>query len=684
MTGLWILLAVFILFGAIVEMRGALLKTRRTDIGPYLRAAWSVRTGGDMYNITDDRGWHYVYPPLFAVLMTPLADPPQGQDRTGYLPYGASVAIWYFFTLAIGIAGIAILARAVEDPSKNLAAGRGRRFSQLWWTLRVAPMLILLPAIGWSQSRGQVGLLIGFFLCCVVASILKGRRFRAGLWLAAAICVKVIPALLLAFPLWRRDWRMLSGCAMGLLVGLILVPVIALGPHRTAASYKSFYRETLLAGIKGDPGGSRGGELTGITGTTSASPMVVLHNIMYPDRNSRPKVAHPGVRAAHWVMAFIMLAITLLASGWKGRWYSGKVQATITDVTSMSALIPLMFMASPVFHPFYVAMAVPLVLVLLVILWERYPYGHIPLVWQTMFWFIAVSLLLTSIDMGPFLYFRYFGLVLLSTLTLWVATLIEIRQSARMPSLSETPMPRPSQINIEKVAVILPAFNEREVIGRAVESAIEFSAHNPNYNFLFVDDGSTDGTIEVLKTSLNGHRTENVSFAGYKSNKGKGHAIKTGFEMTEADAYCLLDADMAYSTDYLKVMKEKLKTADIVIGSRRSCARPPLMRTLLGQSFNWIVRSALDLPYRDTQAGLKGFRREAAKCLFEKSSVSGFSFDAEILFLARKCGLRVDEFEACASGGHEYKNGWRLVSWSLAMFRDLLHIQWKDFKGLYD
>ena len=348
--------------------------------------------------------------------------------------------------------------------------------------------------------------------------------------------------------------------------------------------------------------------------------MVVLHNIMYPDRNSRPKVAHPGVRAAHWVMAFIMLAITLLASGWKGRWYSGKVQATITDVTSMSALIPLMFMASPVFHPFYVAMAVPLVLVLLVILWERYPYGHIPLVWQTMFWFIAVSLLLTSIDMGPFLYFRYFGLVLLSTLTLWVATLIEIRQSARMPSLSETPMPRPSQINIEKVAVILPAFNEREVIGRAVESAIEFSAHNPNYNFLFVDDGSTDGTIEVLKTSLNGHRTENVSFAGYKSNKGKGHAIKTGFEMTEADAYCLLDADMAYSTDYLKVMKEKLKTADIVIGSRRLCARPPLMRTLLGQSFNWIVRSALDLPYRDTQAGLKGFRREAAKCLFKKAA----------------------------------------------------------------
>ncbi len=85
-------------------------------------------------------------------------------------------------------------------------------------------------------------------------------------------------------------------------------------------------------------------------------------------------------------------------------------------------------------------------------------------------------------------------------------------------------MPRPSHINIEKVAVILPAFNERGVFGSAVESAIEFSAQNPNYHFLFADDGSTDGTAEVLKKSLNERRTGNVSFICYETNKGKRNA----------------------------------------------------------------------------------------------------------------------------------------------------------------
>jgi len=337
--------------------------------------------------------------------------------------------------MAFGVAGIGILARTVEDPLRNLAAGRGRRFSRRWWALRTWPLLILLPAIGDSQSHGQVNLLIVFFLCCVAASILKGRRFRAGLWLSAAICVKLIPAILLAFPLWRRDWRMLYGSAIGLLAGLILVPLVVLGPERTVSSYRSFYQEIVIAGISFDPGGSLGKELTGIRSTNSNSPMVVLHNLMNPDRNSRPNVAHPGVRAAHWTIAFITLAITLLASGWKGRWYSGKVDATMAEVSFFCAFIPLMFMTSPVFHPHYVSMAVPLVMVLIVILWERYSYGHIPRRWKAVFWFIAVSNLLTSIALGPFLYFREFGLVLLSTVTLWVATLIAIKQTALVPSI---------------------------------------------------------------------------------------------------------------------------------------------------------------------------------------------------------------------------------------------------------
>jgi hypothetical protein len=149
-----------------------------------------------------------------------------------------------------------------------------------------------------------------------------------------------------------------------------------------------------------------------------------------------------------------------------------------------------------------------------------------------------------------------------------------------------------------------------------------------------------------------------------------------------------MDADMAYSTDYLKVIREKLRTADIAIASRSLGARiskeAETMRAVLGTSFNWLVTSLLNLPFRDTQAGLKGFRREAVKRLFGRSNVSGFSFDAEVLFLARKCGYWVEEFDAYASGGHEYTNGWRVLSMSLTMVRDLLHIKWRNFKGQYD
>ena len=132
----------------------------------------------------------------------------------------------------------------------TLLAGMGRRFSQQWWALRLIPLLVLLPAIGRSQMRGQVGLLVAFLLCYMVASILKGRGSAPASGFPAQSCIKLIPVLLLVFPLWRRDWRMLSGSLLGLVMGLIIVPVITLGPQRTVDSYVSFCQWTLVTGSK--------------------------------------------------------------------------------------------------------------------------------------------------------------------------------------------------------------------------------------------------------------------------------------------------------------------------------------------------------------------------------------------------------------------------------------------------
>src|SRR4051812_9251065 len=117
--GLYLLFAATVLFGILTVERSAFMQRRMTDLDVYLRAAWAVRTGGDLYRISDDNGWHYHYPPLPAIALIPLADPPPGADRTGMLPFVASVAIWYVFSLLCLIVAIHGLASALEQTSSN-------------------------------------------------------------------------------------------------------------------------------------------------------------------------------------------------------------------------------------------------------------------------------------------------------------------------------------------------------------------------------------------------------------------------------------------------------------------------------------------------------------------------------------------------------------------------------------
>src|SRR5947209_4175021 len=93
--GLAAFFALFVAFGGLVELRTALLSRRMGDLDCFLRAAWAVRSGADLYDVTDDNGFHYNYPPLLAVLATPLADPPAGAGRARLLPYPVSVGDWY-------------------------------------------------------------------------------------------------------------------------------------------------------------------------------------------------------------------------------------------------------------------------------------------------------------------------------------------------------------------------------------------------------------------------------------------------------------------------------------------------------------------------------------------------------------------------------------------------------------
>jgi hypothetical protein len=342
-------------FGLLTELRGALLRRPMTDLQVYLRAAWAARVGGDIYAVTDDHRWHYHYPPLLAVLAAPLADAPPGADRAGLLPFAASVALWYCLSVAALVAGVHALAAALEP----LAVPGGRR----WWALRALPLLACLPPVLATLMRGQVNLMLLAALCLAGAAGLRGRPWRAGLWLAAAACLKVIPALLIVYPLWRRDYRCLGGCALGLLAGLALIPAAWFGPAR-AAAYFAEWCDVLVRPALGTGGDhTRDRELIGATATDSQSLGSILHNTLYLDRATRPPRHGAPVRLAHWLGGAAMFAVTLLAAGRAGG--HGP-----RPLLLLGALALVMVLLSPVCHLHYFCLALPLIMGLTAWAWE--------------------------------------------------------------------------------------------------------------------------------------------------------------------------------------------------------------------------------------------------------------------------------------------------------------------------
>ncbi|MCX8026467.1 MAG: DUF2029 domain-containing protein [Thermodesulfovibrionales bacterium] len=426
------LIVLLLLFGVWVEIRGAFLTRPMTDLGVYLRAGYAVREDIDIYSITDDNGWHYVYPPFFAILMSPLASPPKDIDSVGYIPYKFTVGFWYIFTLLLGIYGIHILAKTLEDTTQDPSLKNPPLFSQQWWALRVIPFLIMLPAIGRSQMRGQVGLIIAFLFSLCAVNILKNNRFKAGLWLSVASSIKLIPAFLFLLPLWRRDFKMLLGGAIGFLITLAIIPMMIFGIDETIDLYLTFYNEVLHAGVKGSVESSRGGELTCISCTDSNSPMAIIHNILNPEKTSRPRESIPIVRYLHWFFGFLLLSTIFYLDAKKN---NNQTQNNINDTILMGCLAIVMCVISPVFHPHYISMLVPFVVVILFCLWEKHGYNNITPFWKFLFWSIPITHIITSIG-GPLWVFRDFGLVLFNTLLLLAGCVILLRQTNNSKGVS--------------------------------------------------------------------------------------------------------------------------------------------------------------------------------------------------------------------------------------------------------
>lgn len=354
------LVAFFVVFGVFVEIRGALLSRPMTDAGCFFRGAWAVRTGHDMYDVMDDNGWHYNYPPLTAIAFTPLADAPFGQPRDGLLPYAWSVGLWYALSVLLYVAAVQMLASALEATSADPEVRATQLWSHAWWRRRLVPALVCLPPAAHTLMRGQVNFILLFSMVAGISLAMRGRRLLAGLALAVGPAIKLYPAFLFVAPLWRRDWRMLVGGAVGAAITFGLVPAVVLGPARTVACYQKLFAVVIQPGLTHTGDNSRAKELTDVTATGSQALGPVLHNLLHPQRETRPAHVATWLKLAALALVGAFTLAVLLKAGRQQAWHDQKSGAD--TLIAWGLLIVAMLMASPISHMHYFCYCLPLVM----------------------------------------------------------------------------------------------------------------------------------------------------------------------------------------------------------------------------------------------------------------------------------------------------------------------------------
>jgi hypothetical protein len=329
--------------------------------------------------------------------------------------------------LCLGLA-VHLLAGALEATAALAPQPRG---SRRWWALRVVPVLVCLVPIGHTLIRGQMNLLLLLLLCGSVAATVRGRRFQGGVWLAGAVCLKIFPAFLLLFPLWRRDGRFLLGCAAGLLVGLVLVPAAVFGPARAWYYYDELSEVLIRPALGGGTDQSRADELTSTVATDSQSLVATLHNTLHLDQRTRPRQASTVVRLVSGVVGTMLTLLALLAAGWK------RTLDPVAVVLFFGALVLNMILLSPVCHLHYFCLTLPLLMGLLAGRWEK---GGTLTMGGGLVSLFVFNTLANALPQFPGQELvRDAGLAMYATLLIWLVGLAVLRRRTQAPPPAERP-----------------------------------------------------------------------------------------------------------------------------------------------------------------------------------------------------------------------------------------------------
>ena len=230
---------------------------------------------------------------------------------------------------------------------------------------------------------------------------------------------------------------------------------------------------------------------------------------------------------------------------------------------------------------------------------------------------------------------------------------------------------------LRSLSVVIPTFNERERIESTLARVIGYlEARGYDYQVIVVDDGSRDDT----QARVDGVGRNTGVRLIRSEHRGKGCAVRQGVLAASKARVLYCDADLAVPIEEVEKLLDRIDSGfDIAIGSKSvpgsNVINRPLLRELMGRALNVLVRLLLFDGIRDTQCGFKCFTREVARDLFGALRSEGFSFDIEVLHLAKRRGYRISEVPVTCI--HRPGSTIKPLRDSLEMLADLWRMAWR-------
>ena len=204
---------------------------------------------------------------------------------------------------------------------------------------------------------------------------------------------------------------------------------------------------------------------------------------------------------------------------------------------------------------------------------------------------------------------------------------------------------------IKSLSIIFPFYNESRRLKNLFKDIKKFEEKKlvKKIEYIFVDDGSNDNSSKLILSYLQNNKIFNYKIIKYKTNRGKGYAIKKG--ILKANNQWILTVDLDISVSLLQINdwirnKNINKNKSIYFGSRNlkeSKIVFKIHRKILGAFFSLILKLLFNINLKDTQCGFKLYKNIEAKRIFKTIKDTGFVHDVEVVLLSKKFGYKIDE-----------------------------------------